>query len=135
MIRDTSHVPIAPYVPAAAVGLVHHASRAVFSAALVVKTCTGCAGGGGGGGDGQVDVSVLHDGCGELPALDHTALLTWTDQLVAMRALLHALRLLALAKVPCRAKGMRVRARVWWGGGWWRECKGASVWRCGAVGA
>ena len=81
-----------------------------------------------------MDVSVLHDGCGELAALDHPALF-WTDQLVAMRALLHALRLLAPEKVHCRAKGMRVRARVRWGGGWWRECKGASVWRCGAVGA
>ena len=50
---------------------------------------------GGGGGKGeQLVVSVLHDGCGELAALDHPALL-WTDQLVAMRALLHALRLLA----------------------------------------
>ena len=59
----------------------------------------------------------------------------WADQLVAMRALLHALRLLAPSKVYCRAKGMRVRARVRWGGGWWRECKGASVamWSGGGV--
>ena len=42
VIRDTSHVPIAPYVPAAAVGLVHHASRAVFSAALEANTCALC---------------------------------------------------------------------------------------------
>ena len=81
-----------------------------------------------------MEVSVLHDVCGEVAALDHPGLVC-TDQLVAMRALLHALRLLALLKVYCRAKGMRVRARVWWGGGWWRECKGASVamWSGGGV--
>ena len=76
-----------------------------------------------------MEVSVLHDGCGEVAALDHQALL-WTDQLVAMTAVLHALRLLAPLKVYCRAKGMRVRARGRWGGGWWREWKGAS---CGDV--
>jgi hypothetical protein len=42
VIRETSHVPIAPYVPAAAVGLVHHASRAALSSALVVKTYELC---------------------------------------------------------------------------------------------
>ena len=61
--------------------------------------------------------------------------LVWADQFVAMRALLHALRLLVPSKMPCRAKGMRVRALVRWGGGWWRECKGASVamWSGGGV--
>ena len=34
VIRETSHVPIAPYVYVAPPGLVHHASRAARSAAL-----------------------------------------------------------------------------------------------------
>ena len=36
-MAETSHVLIAPYVASAEDGLVHHASRAVFSAALVAK--------------------------------------------------------------------------------------------------
>ena len=35
---DTSHVPISPYVTAAAVGSAHHASRATSSAARSAKT-------------------------------------------------------------------------------------------------
>ena len=74
-----------------------------------------------------MEVSVLHDAPYEE---DHRALLTWTDQLVAMRALLHALRPLAWVKVRCRANGMYVRARMRMaGGGGGRE----PVWRCGAV--
>ena len=53
----------------------------------------GVSGGGGGGGDGQVDVFVLHPEAPEEPAAPHWPLF-WAGQLVAMRALLHALRLL-----------------------------------------
>lgn len=37
VIRETSHVLITPYVASAEVGSEHHASRAVYSAALLVK--------------------------------------------------------------------------------------------------
>ena len=41
-MRDVSHVPIAPYVAAAVVGLAHHASAATFSAELLAKMWPNC---------------------------------------------------------------------------------------------